>query len=102
MKQIVISALLFVATWILLFLLSNCSALAHSERGFTHVVETTGPCIKMFNKCDYETQLWGIDWNSDGVIDECKELILIHGKLHERVSAPSGHNECTCKPHPTE
>ncbi len=92
MKYLTIIVVMFILTLLLIAI-----AESHDERGFTHVIETTGPCIKTFPNCDYETHLRGIDNNSDGKIDECKELILIHGILHERVSIPISYNECECK-----
>ena len=72
---------------ILLFLclIMPPNALAHETHGWKHADGTTGPAISGRYCEGGLTQVWEIDKDDDGVVDECLNLIFTHEKLHIKI-----------------
>jgi hypothetical protein len=66
---------------ILLFLLVHIPGSAHQTHGWKHATGTIGPAISG-RYCSDMTQVWEIDKDEDGVMDECVNLLFTHERIH--------------------
>jgi hypothetical protein len=86
--------------WLLIIfvtvMLMATAAEPHEGKGYRHATGTIGPIIYV-SRCEAGVQVWGLDKNMDGQIDQCKAVIFNHGKLHVRDAAVSSDGKgCSC------
>jgi hypothetical protein len=74
-------ALIIVVTVLLSIICYYTDADAHEDHGFKHMVGGSGPII-MQDTCPTGITLWGIDIDSDGLIDKCTLVIFAHDVVH--------------------
>ena len=70
------------------------SATAHESDGYKHAVGKIGPCIGG-RYCGGLSQVWKIDKDGDGIVDDCLHIIYTHEKTHIK-SLPITNGECLC------
>ena len=66
---------------------------SHEGHGFKHAQGTIGPAIS--GRYCSTTQVWALDKDGDGEVDECVQLIFTHDKLHVK-SIPITNGKCEC------
>jgi hypothetical protein len=79
---------------ILLFLSVHIPGNAHQTHGWKHAEGKIGPAISG-RYCPDLTQVWEIDKNEDGVMDECVNLLFTHERIHvKKIFIKDGKCEC--------
>jgi len=74
-------------------------AFSHESHGFKHMTEPSGFLIST-KWCPSGSVLWSGDDNEDGVVDNCRQVILSHDKFHVLelpVHIIDGNPTCVCK-----
>jgi hypothetical protein len=68
---------------------------AHEGHGFKHMSGGSGPIISSRYCPGSMTQMWYIDKDHDGKVDECKIIFFNHEKIHVK-EVPVVKDGCVC------